>query len=423
MDSNRDDAVRCMDLASTALAAGDVEKATRLVEKSKRMYPLPEIQNVLAEKIARARKASSKSEPSKGPSTASKSASSTSSSAKSGHSSRPSSSASPPPPRPATPEMEAAVASVHRKRNGTHYEVLEVSQEADDSVLKKSYRKLALRLHPDRNFAKGADEAFKRVSQAFYVLSDPQRRSHYDSFGSDDPGQPQPRRTNRTSAHANPFADLGGAEFVHVDGAFSPDDLFYFMFSNDPHRRAQFVQPGMRRRAHRRTRDTHNDGRRRNNHANGTTEEIHPDATEDETLNGLEFWERIRPLTWLFILMLMLTWWSGDTDKPSFSLYRTNHHSVARVTSNGVSFFMQPGKTLSHSDEQRIWRSVDLTALEQFRARCEQEEVQEQVLKQQSRSWFNGADTRKRYEQQLRSHRKPSCQQYGHLLTSIRRSG
>lgn len=422
MDSNRDDAERCLDLASKALATGDIEKASRFVEKSKRMYPLPEIQNVLAAKIARAKRSSSKSGTHEASPSSSKSASGASTSTKTGHSSRASSSASPPPPRPATAEMEAAVASIHRKRNGTHYEVLEVSREVDDGVLKKAYRKLALRLHPDRNFAKGADEAFKRVSQAFYVLSDPQRRSHYDTFGSDDPGQPQSHRTNRT--HANPFADMGGTEhFVHVDGAFSPDDLFSFLFANDPRMRAQFTQPGLRRRTHRRARDRHSNSQQENDDSGRTTEETDPRDTHGETAPWVEVWERIRPLFWLFILMLMLSLWSGDASGPSYSLHRTGYHTVARTTSNGIPFFVQPGKILSYSDERRLWHSVDMQALGQFQGGCEQEEGQEKFLRHQSRSWFNRKDTRKQYEDQLRRHRKPSCERFHQLLASLRRNG
>ena len=58
-----------------------------------------------------------------------------------------------------------------------HYAVLDVIHEADATALKKAYRTLALRLHPDKCSAPGADEAFKRVSTAFAVLSDPRQRA------------------------------------------------------------------------------------------------------------------------------------------------------------------------------------------------------------------------------------------------------
>lgn len=63
-----------------------------------------------------------------------------------------------------------------------YYEVLEVDRDADDDTLKKQYRKLALKFHPDKNIS-NEDEAkkkFQLIQQAWEVLSDPQERAWYD---------------------------------------------------------------------------------------------------------------------------------------------------------------------------------------------------------------------------------------------------
>lgn len=66
-----------------------------------------------------------------------------------------------------------------------YYSILGVSRNATDEELKKAYRKLALKWHPDRNKdnKKEAEEKFKDISQAYEILSDKEKRKIYDQFG------------------------------------------------------------------------------------------------------------------------------------------------------------------------------------------------------------------------------------------------
>ncbi len=68
-----------------------------------------------------------------------------------------------------------------------YYEILGVSKNADDEELKKAYRRLAIKYHPDRNQNdKEAEEKFKQINEAYSVLSDPKKRAQYDQFGTVD---------------------------------------------------------------------------------------------------------------------------------------------------------------------------------------------------------------------------------------------
>jgi len=72
--------------------------------------------------------------------------------------------------------------STTQKRD--YYEVLGVSRESAVDEIKKSYRKLALKYHPDKNPGDaGAEEKFKEAAEAYAVLSDQEKRARYDRFG------------------------------------------------------------------------------------------------------------------------------------------------------------------------------------------------------------------------------------------------
>ena len=64
-----------------------------------------------------------------------------------------------------------------------YYEVLGVSKDVSEKDLKAAYRKLAMKHHPDRSDDPGAEEKFKELSEAYAVLSDPDKRQKYDQFG------------------------------------------------------------------------------------------------------------------------------------------------------------------------------------------------------------------------------------------------
>ena len=72
-------------------------------------------------------------------------------------------------------------------QDNEYYQTLGVSRDVTETQLKKAYKKLALKWHPDRNpkNQEEATEKFKKISEAYEVLSDKDKRQIYDQFGAD----------------------------------------------------------------------------------------------------------------------------------------------------------------------------------------------------------------------------------------------
>ena len=109
-----------------------------------------------------------------------------------------------------------------------YYADLGVARDATADEIKKAYRKAARRLHPDVNSGPEAEEQFKKVSQAYDVLSDPEKRKRYDTFG---------RFGARTGAGAGDGTGAGaGGGFGGFETAFDLGDIFGGLFNRGTRR-------------------------------------------------------------------------------------------------------------------------------------------------------------------------------------------
>ena len=132
-----------------------------------------------------------------------------------------------------------------------YYEVLGVKKDSSAQEIKKAYRKMAMKYHPDRNKGnKEAEEQFKKISEAYAVLSDPEKRKQYDTYG--DTGFQQ-RYSQEDIFRGFDLGDIlkefglggmGGGGFRASSGQGSPFETFFFQSGGPGGGRATYHSPG-----------------------------------------------------------------------------------------------------------------------------------------------------------------------------------
>ncbi|CAN0855774.1 Chaperone protein dnaJ 49 [Linum grandiflorum] len=167
MDGNKDEALRCIAIAEEAIASGNKQRALRFIRFAQRLNRDSSVDDLLAacERLGSVSgrnfddgKRSSTSRPG---------------TAKSGEGSVGD--------RGYTVEHSQLVRQIMRTKD--HYMILGVEKTCSVDDIRKAYRKLSLKVHPDKNKAPGAEEAFKKVCASFKCLSDSESRRKYDHVG------------------------------------------------------------------------------------------------------------------------------------------------------------------------------------------------------------------------------------------------
>eukprot|EP00929_Paragymnodinium_shiwhaense_P037493 TRINITY_DN19971_c0_g1_i1.p1 TRINITY_DN19971_c0_g1~~TRINITY_DN19971_c0_g1_i1.p1 ORF type:complete len:383 (-),score=97.69 TRINITY_DN19971_c0_g1_i1:206-1354(-) len=216
-EANKDEAAKCKQIAQSALSAGDAEKAIRFLQKAKRMSPDDSsIDGLIAAAKsggggpANSNNADPTSSEGQRRRTAPAGGGATSSSASSASGTRTSKDGG-----TYTDEQMKDVQKILRTRD--YYTILGIDKDATEEQVKKAYKKLALKLHPDKNKAPGAEEAFKKLSKAVQCLTDAEKKHVYDRYG-DEERIPQQQRHHYQQDFMAPediFAAFFGGQGFH----------------------------------------------------------------------------------------------------------------------------------------------------------------------------------------------------------------
>lgn len=125
-----------------------------------------------------------------------------------------------------------------------YYEVLEVPRDASEQDIKRAFRRLAMKYHPDRNKAPDAENKFKEINEAYEVLSTPEKRQMYDAYGFNGPNMNQGDFTtsfNPFDVFNNFFSQEGNTfEFDFDDGGSAFGDIFTNIFGNFTGRKGSY---------------------------------------------------------------------------------------------------------------------------------------------------------------------------------------
>ncbi|XP_029383677.1 dnaJ homolog subfamily B member 12b isoform X2 [Echeneis naucrates] len=369
MEVNRDEAERCIDIATAALTNEQPEKAQRFLEKAQRLFPT-EKAKVLLELIAKngftprpgshsefggtsgprqRQTPSDYTRPEEKPSETSKSYS--------------------------ADQLEA----VKRiKQCKDFYEILGVQKDAPEDELKRSYRKLALKFHPDKNRAPGATEAFKAIGNAYAVLSNATKRKKYDQC------EEERRHPSRQ-----------GPDNGNFEPDISPEDLFNMFFGGGyPSSNANIYTNGRMRNQRRERRE------RRERQRDG----------------GLALFVQVMPIL-ILVIVSALSQIMVNSPPYSLSFRPSAGYTQKRLTENlKVPYYVgeQFSKEFAGMNLKNLERTVEDDYISNLRNNCWKEKQQKEGMLYRAR-YFGDTDL---YQRAQRA-RTPSCAKLSEITASL----
>lgn len=246
------------------------------------------------------------------------------------------------------------------------YQVLGVPRDADDAIIKKAYRKEALKWHPDKNpdNKEMAEKKFKAITAAFKILSDPNERAHYDRYGE------ERQQGGGGPARRNPYGPRGGAVYAED---LTPEDIFNMFFGMPP--RGHHGRPQPQHHHHHHGRHGH---------------------VEINNVSLLQ----LAPFGLILLLSLASSLPFGGEQTP-YALRPQDSYVLERSTEAlGVRYYVAETFELRHSDP-RVLRDVEerieAEALQRVRRRCHAERMSKQKIVDAANS-YQGAERAKMYE-------------------------
>ncbi|CAM8924329.1 hypothetical protein QQ045_022932 [Rhodiola kirilowii] len=286
MDSNKDEALRCISIAKEAIAAGNKKRALKFIGIASRLNSDLQVDGLIeaCEKLE-----------STSPTSTNRGSDSDLNGASSSRKDK-----------VLNGERNYGEEQVHVikeiRKNNDYYAVLGLKRSCTIEEIRKAYKKLSLKVHPDKNKAPGSEEAFKKVCKAFKCLSDESSRRQYDQTGLVEDfeysQQNHVRRRRPQSQHS------------FYDDEFDPDEIFRAFFrQRDMFRSSNVYRAG---------RDTQ------------------PRQNHQDTRPNVMILLQIIPFILIFLLAYL------PFSEPEYSLQKTHNHQFPITTEKyGIEYFVK----------------------------------------------------------------------------------
>ncbi|KQK06682.1 chaperone protein dnaJ 49 [Brachypodium distachyon] len=304
MDGNKDEALRSVKLAQTALASGDRQRADKFIRIAQRLDPSLPIVDLLStnkkfdplngtpcqEKSRRGQVRGNLETPKEyvGASNVDK-----------GY----------------TEENDRVVRDI--RKNKDYYAILGVEKNCSVEEIRKAYRRLSLKIHPDKNKAPGAEDAFKMVSKAFKCLSNDQSRKTYDQTGALEGHDLNNQYSNVMRQRAARRRRQARNSFYNYEEDLDPDEIFRSFFY-----------------------DTRDNSFRAHNayRARGTDRQEQP-RREHSVQGGSVI--NLTILVHLAVILLFVLFAFIPVRQPEYALHKTYNFPMSKVTEkHGVEYFV-----------------------------------------------------------------------------------
>uniref|UniRef100_A0A1D1YEL7 Chaperone protein dnaJ 49 n=1 Tax=Anthurium amnicola TaxID=1678845 RepID=A0A1D1YEL7_9ARAE len=322
MDGNKDEALKCLRIGKDALEGGDRSRALKFLSKARRLDPSLPVDDLLskidgAESANHPAASDSSGRPADEPGRPGVGSSSSSSSATS--KARVSANGSS---MEYTEEQITVVRQIKKEKD--YYQILGLERNCTVEDVKKAYRKLSLKVHPDKNKAPGSEEAFKAVSKAFQCLSNEESRKRYDLVGSEEP-------VPRVPPARHGMNGFGGFYDADIDA----DEIFRnFFFGGMPQATTPFGTFRFR--------------------TGGMGGPAHHDVQGSGSFN-------LRALIQILPVILLLLINFLPSSEPPYVLSRSYPYELRLETQRGVPYFVKPGKF----EQEYPYHSAERVGLEE----------------------------------------------------------